>query len=129
MLRFLNNYALTILWLIIMLALMSMPSNDLPRTNYFAGFDKLAHCGFFFVFTIFLLQGSVRQTRHNSYKLTLMFVALLISGFFAFLTEGIQYYLSADRQADWWDIFADFVGIGMALFSFLVLYQRNNSTN
>jgi VanZ family protein len=53
-----------------------------------------------------------------------MFLTLLITTFFAFGTEGLQLYLSSDREADWWDIFADYVGIGMGVFSYLLLHQR-----
>lgn len=127
MLRFIYSYAWAIIWSIIMLALMSMPSNDLPNTNYFEGFDKLAHCGFFFVFTTLLLKATSANSKRRANKIVSAVVVFFVAAFFAFLTEGIQFYYSVDRMADWWDIFADFVGIGMSLFSYLLLYRTRVS--
>jgi len=127
MLRFIYNYAWSIIWLIIMVTLMGLPSNDLPTTNYFEGFDKLAHCGFFFVLTILLFLGTNVNSKRRASKVATAAIVLLITAFFAFLTEGIQYLGGAGRTADWWDIFADFVGIGMAIFSYLLLYRKRES--
>lgn len=124
MLRFLYNFSWAIIWAIVMLLLMGLPSKDLPSTNYFEGFDKLAHSGCFFVFTVLLLLGSIIQSKGRASKIRTMFLTLLITTFFAFGTEGLQLYLSSDREADWWDIFADYVGIGMGVFSYLLLHQR-----
>lgn len=122
--RYLYNYIGAILWALLMLILMGMPSSDVPAVSFFEGFDKLAHCGSFFVLTVFLLQGFISQSKGNISKYKNFFWTLLIAALFAFGTEILQYYLGTGRQADWWDIFADFVGIGMALFSYLVLYRR-----
>ena len=127
MLRFIYNYAWSILWLIIMITLMGLPSNDLPKTNYFEGFDKLAHCGFFFVFTILLFAGTSVNSKRRASKLVTALIVFLVTAFFAFLTEGLQYLGEAGRTADWWDIFADFVGIGMAIFSYILLYRTRES--
>lgn len=122
--RYLLNYLGAIAWAIVMLVLMGAPSNDMPSMATFAGFDKLAHTGSFFVLTVFLLQGFDLQSKGRMPKAKAFFITLIISVIFAFATEALQYYMSAGRQADWWDIFADFVGVGMALFSYLVLYRR-----
>ena len=127
MLRFLYNYAWSIIWLIIMITLMGLPSNDLPSTNYFEGFDKLAHCGFFFVLTVLLFFGSSVNSKRRASKLGTVIAVFFVTGFFAFLTEAIQYMGGAGRTADWWDIFADFVGIGMAIFGYLLLYRTRES--
>lgn len=124
MLRNLFNYIWAIAWGIIMLLLMGMPSDDIPGVGFFEGFDKMAHCGFFFVFTALLLLGSISPASGNPSKIKTIIVTFLIASIFAFGTEAIQYYLSTGRRADWWDIFADYVGIGMALFSYMLFYRR-----
>lgn len=124
MLRNLFNYIWAIVWGIMMLLLMGMPSDDIPGVGFFEGFDKMAHCGFFFVFTALLLLGSISPASGNPSKIKTIIVTFLIASIFAFGTEAIQYYLSTGRQADWWDIFADYVGIGMALFSYILFYRR-----
>ncbi|MBD1420918.1 VanZ family protein [Sphingobacterium chuzhouense] len=122
--RNLFNYIWAIVWGIMMLLLMGMPSDDMPGVGFFEGFDKMAHCGFFFVFTALLLLGSISPASGNPSKIKTIIVTFLIASIFAFGTEAIQYYLSTGRQADWWDIFADYVGIGMALFSYILFYRR-----
>ena len=124
MLKSLFHYIWAIAWGIIMLLLMGMPSDDIPGVSFFEGFDKMAHCGFFFVFTALLLLGSSSQAKSRPSKIGAILIAFIITSVFAFGTEGIQYYLSTGRQADWWDIFADYVGIGMALFSYMLFYRR-----
>ncbi|WP_243403228.1 VanZ family protein [Sphingobacterium haloxyli] len=125
MLRKLFNYIWAIAWGAIMLLLMGLPSNDIPSVGFFEGFDKLVHCGFFFVFTALLLFGSIAQPLNRPSKIKAIIVTFLIASIFAFGTEAIQYFFSEGRQADWWDIFADYVGIGMALFSYILFYRRS----
>lgn len=122
--RNLFNYIWAVIWGIMMLLLMGMPSDDMPGVSFFEGFDKMAHCGFFFVFTALLLLGSISPASGNPSKIKTITVTFLIASILAFGTEAIQYYLSTGRQADWWDIFADYVGIGMALFSYILFYRR-----
>jgi len=118
------NYAWAILWAIIMMILLLLPANEFPAGNYFPGFDKLVHTGSFYLLTTLVLFGRVVDTKRRATKIKTFLIALFVGSFFAFLTEGAQMYLTQTRQADWWDIFADYVGIGMALFSYLLLYNR-----
>ena len=117
------NYLWAIIWTIAMMVLLLMPPSDLPSGNFFDGFDKLVHTGSFYLFTILVLYGRLMNTKNKSSKLNTFFVVLIISSLFAFFTEGAQMYFTSTRQGDWWDIFADYVGIGMALFSYLLLYK------
>jgi len=123
MLRNFFRYIWAIAWGVVMLVLMGLPSEDLPSTGlYFEGFDKMAHCGSFFVFTAFLLLGSILDGQTS--KIKSIVITFFIASIFAFGTEALQYYLTTGRQADWWDIFADYVGIGMALFSYILFYRK-----
>lgn len=124
MIKYIFNYAWAILWAVLMLILMGLPANDLPSTQYFEGFDKLAHCGFFFVFTVLLLLGFIVHSKGRASKIKTFIISLIVASILAFGTEAIQLYFSTGRMADWWDIFADYVGIGMALFSYLLLHQK-----
>lgn len=125
--RYIINYAWAIFWAITMLILMSAPAQDLPKTPLFYGFDKLAHCGSFFLLTVLLLWGSILHSKRRSSKVITIIIVFAITSFFAFMTEAIQYAFSPGRQADWWDIFADYVGIGMGLFSYILLYRKRDS--
>lgn len=121
--RFILNYSWAILWGIIMLFLMlRTPSADSPPL--FEGFDKLAHCGSFFLLTALILFGGVAGSKGTIRKYRFGIVVLLITVAFAFLSEAAQFYFTRVRMAEWWDIFADIVGIGMALFAYLLFYRK-----
>ncbi|MBE8713057.1 VanZ family protein [Sphingobacterium hungaricum] len=126
--RILTSYTWLIVWGVIMLILMGAPPQSLPSPPVFAGFDKLAHCGFFFVFTVLYFRGTIVHSKRRATKIKTMFYALLLSSMMAFGTEAIQFYLKMGRMADWWDIFADYVGIGMAMLAYLLLYQRRTTS-
>ncbi|MCT1531063.1 VanZ family protein [Sphingobacterium daejeonense] len=118
------NYAWAILWAIIMMLLMLLPANDIPVDGFFPGFDKLVHTGSFYLLTTLILFGRLVDTKRRATKVKTFIVVFCVASLFAFFTEGAQMYFTNTRQADWWDIFADYVGIGMALFSYLLLYNR-----
>lgn len=118
------NYAWAILWAVIMMILLLLPPDDLPSGNFFEGFDKLVHTGSFYLLTTLVLFGRVIDTKRRATKWRTFTIAFITATVFAFGTEGAQMYFTNNRQADWWDIFADYVGIGMALFSYLLLYNR-----
>ena len=107
-----------------MLTLMGLPSDDMPSVSFFNGFDKMAHCGFFFVFTNLLLVGATQAGKKRPSKFRPIFIALFIASLFAFGTEGLQMAMAAGRHPDWWDIFADYTGVGMALFGYLLFYRK-----
>src|SRR5690606_22499617 len=123
MLRNLVNYIWAIVWGIFMLLLMGLPSVDIPGVGVFDGFDKMSHCGFFFVFTALFLLGSMSQPAGNPSKIKAVVISFFFASILAFGTEAIQYYLSTGRQADWWDIFADYVGIGQDHSSYIWFYR------
>lgn len=123
------NYAWSIIWAIVMCVLLLLPANDLPSDGFFPGFDKLVHTGCFYLLTTLILFGRLVDTKRRATKLKTFLIVLLITSFFAFFTEGAQLYLTESRQADWWDIFADYVGICMGLLSYLLFYNRRFQYN
>lgn len=117
-----KHYLWAIVWAILVLFLVSFPMPDVSHSSEtFPGIDKLVHTGFFFVFTILMFFGSIM----NSNEPTLFHwpnILILISGsLFAVLTELIQKYFFTYRSFEYWDIFADHVGIAMGYFAYLVL--------
>lgn len=126
MFRYITSYSWAFIWSIIMLILLVAPSSAAPSVALFPGFDKLVHCGIFFVFTTFLLKGSIVHAKPRESKWKTIIISLIISVVFAFGTEALQLYLTSSRNGDWWDVFADLVGSGMALFSYMLLYRKRN---
>lgn len=88
-----------------------------PR--FFAGFDKLVHCGLFFVFNILLMHGMLRLKRNLNWLSIVQ--ALVITIAFGALIELLQLYIFTWRSGDWNDLFADSIGAGMATFGSLMM--------
>jgi VanZ family protein len=87
---------------------------------FFPGFDKLVHCGFFFVQVVFASTGLIRQQspRILSYKpVTIITVAAILYGG---LIEILQHYIFTWRSGEWNDFFADAVGGSMGAFSIII---------
>jgi len=125
--KYLKQYCWSILWGILMLALMLAPSKDLDAAPSFPGFDKLAHCGTFFVLTTLLYWESSVKHNYQLRKWVAILKIVLCTVIFAGATELAQRYFSPSRTADWWDFFADLVGIGMASFAFLLLFKKRTT--
>jgi len=95
---------------------------DVTNENHsFPGIDKLVHTGFFFVFTILMFFGSLMNDNEpNLISWPNLFV-LGSGSIFAIATELIQKFIFTYRSFEYWDVFADHVGIGMGYFAYLVL--------
>lgn len=126
--KYLKNYIWAIIWAIVMLVLLLLPSKDfqIEEVTFYEGFDKMVHCGIFFVLGILLYWESILKSNGTVNKWLSIAKVVGSTIIFAFATEAAQQYLSPSRTADMWDIFADLTGIGMATFAFLFFYKRKN---
>ncbi len=118
-----KHYFWAVVWGFFVLFLISMPINinegKLSLFN-FPGVDKLVHTGIFFVFTVLLFFGLLKNSR--SFKLISfpVILILIVSSSFAIGTELIQEYFTNYRSFEFHDVFADHVGIGMGYFAYLL---------
>lgn len=120
MLQVLKYQRFTILWSVFILVMCSISMGKIGESHlFFAGFDKLVHCGFFFMFTVLAANGAIRH--HQGISVAGIFLLAFIGLFFGALIEILQLYLFTWRDGNWADLFADAVGVGMAAFSILVL--------
>jgi len=113
---------LTILWAFFILIMCSINMGGVSSAPmFFPGFDKLTHCGLFFVLVVFWSNGIIRQqyTKFLSYKSAAVILGwcLLYGG----IIEILQLTVFTWRSGEWSDLFADMVGAGMATFSILVI--------
>ena len=118
---------LTILWALFVFAMCNAKFGHVGESHlFFPGFDKMVHCGFFFVLTVFWCNGLIRQqnTRVLQYKYAIGIGLLAIA--FGGLIELLQLTVFTWRDGDWNDLFADSVGVGMAIFSILVTVNAVN---
>ena len=126
MTSFLKYQKLTLGWALFVLVMCNLKMGELGHSpRFFPGFDKLVHCGFFFMFTALTLQGIARQ-KGNLTLISCVKVFVIAIAFGA-LIEVLQLYIFTWRSGEWNDLFADSVGAGMAAFSsFIIATALNN---
>lgn len=111
-----------IIWSVFILILCDMPMPEIKTIRFFQGFDKLAHTGIFFVLTVLLFSGSIRQHHTRSFRLITALKIFAVTVAFGGAIELLQKEMFTYRSADWWDFFADVTGIGMGIFAYLLLH-------
>jgi len=117
-----KHYIWAIIWAILVLFLVSSPMPDVSSSpDIFPGIDKLVHTGFFFVFTVLMFFGSIMNNDEPTLFHLPNILILIVGSLFAISTELIQKYFFTYRDFEYWDIFADHVGIAMGYFAYLVL--------
>lgn len=117
-----KHYLWALVWAILVLFLVTYPMPDVSHSpDTFPGIDKLVHTGFFFVFTILMFFGSIMNTNEPTLFHWPSVLILVTGSLFAILTELVQKYFFTYRSFEYWDIFADHVGIAMGYFAYLVL--------
>ena len=127
MLKTLRYQYLSILWAIFVVIICEMPSSDISSDSFtfFEGFDKLAHTGFFFVLTVLLFHGKIKEQGSYNYRALTILKILLITLFLGAAIEVLQYSVFTYRSAEWWDLFADMTGVGMGVFGYIFLHRNH----
>ncbi|TSJ43724.1 VanZ family protein [Mucilaginibacter corticis] len=95
------------------------PISESPM--FFPGFDKLVHCGFFFMVVVLSANGYLWQKGTDTLKFMPAFVITAISIIYGGVIELLQLYVFTWRDGNWPDLFADAVGACMAIFCILVI--------
>lgn len=118
----------TILWALVVLVLCNMriskPTNG-SSEFFFEGFDKMTHLGFFFVLSVLLFYGKIKNQNNYSFRSLTIFKIILISAVFGGLIEFLQWKFFTYRSAEWWDFACDMIGCFMGVFSYVLLHKFN----
>ncbi len=114
-------YIWVFLWAIFVLVLCTMPPGDVPDFDAGKGMDKLAHAGFFFVFCTLLYRALDRTAKGKRSPLANTLWVSTAGVVFALFTEFLQWKVFTYRTAEIGDLYADCVGIGMAIFAYFCL--------
>jgi VanZ family protein len=124
MLQTLKHQYLAIIWAIVVLILCDMPmgeaTGDLPL---FEGIDKLVHTGFFFILTVLLFYGKIRQQKSYTFRIMTIVKILLITATLGAGIEILQWKVFTYRSAEIWDFVTDMTGVGMGIFSYIFLHR------
>ncbi|WP_026063188.1 VanZ family protein [Pedobacter arcticus] len=125
MLRTLKFQWPAIAWALLVLILCDIPMSDVPgNSHFFEGFDKMVHLGFFFVLTVFLFYGKIKQQNSFEYRFLTIVKIVTINVLLGGGIELLQWKVFTYRSAEWWDFFADMLGLGMGVFSYLLLHRK-----
>ncbi len=127
MLQTLKYQLPAILWAVFVFILCDIPPSSFNKVPSFAGMDKLVHTGFFFVLTVFLFFGHIRQQKSYSYRIVTVLKIILVTATFGAGIEYLQLKVFTYRSADWWDFFADMTGVGMGIFSYVLLHRTKTN--
>ena len=114
-------YGPAILWALFILFMCSIKLGKIGDSPlFFPGFDKLVHCGFFFVLVVFYCNGLIRQHSKQilSYKVILFVTVMAI--LYGGLIELLQLFVFTWRSGEWNDLFADAIGASMGAFSIII---------
>lgn len=117
-----------ILWTVITLVLCNIDLSSASENSagfFFAGFDKLAHLGFFYVLTILLFYGKIKYQHNYSFRSLTIFKVIMISVVVGGGIELLQWKVFTYRSAEWWDFACDMIGCLMAVFSYILLHLSN----
>jgi VanZ family protein len=98
------KYLYTTVVSLLILVVVLLPGSAVPDVN-FIGFDKIVHIGMFGLWAL-AVSYDFRQVKF------LMAWAMGIS--FSLLTEVLQVFIEG-RTFDWFDIFADIIGLSIGL--------------
>jgi hypothetical protein len=116
----------TILWVIVILIFCNIKMPDTSGSGiFFEGFDKLVHLGFFYVLTILLFYGKIRQQHSYDYRVLTIFKVVLVGVLLGGGIEILQWKIFTYRSAEWWDFGCDMLGVAMGVFSFVLLHRTS----
>ncbi len=112
---------LTILWALFILIICNVDLGGVGKSHlFFEGFDKLTHCGLFFVLVVFAANWYLKKNELNTLTLFQAFGITLLAIVYGGIIELLQLYVFTWRSGEWPDLFCDTVGACMAMFCILV---------
>jgi len=114
-------YRPAVLWAVFILVMCSIKLGSITNAPiFFPGFDKLAHCGFFFVLVVLWCFGLIRNRPSRALLYKPVLLIILFAVVYGGLIELLQKYLFTWRSGEWGDLFADAVGASMGGFGVLI---------
>jgi len=116
----------TVVWTVVIFIFCNMRMPDTSGSGiFFEGFDKLVHLGFFYVFTVLLFYGKIRQQHNYSFRISTIFKVVFAGAALGGIIEILQWQVFTYRSAEWWDFGCDMLGVAMGVFSYVLLHAGN----
>jgi VanZ family protein len=125
--RTLKYYGPAILWALFILIICSIPLGSVGESHlFFPGFDKLVHCGLFFVLSVLYCTGSIRKWDTRSVRIEIAVKNTIVLLSYGALIEYLQLRLFTWRSGDWNDLLCDAIGGCMGIFAVLLTSNAIN---
>jgi len=125
---FLKHHLPVIIWGIITLYLLEIPSNHIPDFPFLEQFhlDKIVHFSIFFIFTILLIRSFSILNKYLFIKNNAVIAALILSIIYGSLLEYLQGFSFIGRTRDILDLTANIIGSisGIPFLKFLKKYLK-----
>lgn len=106
-------------WLIVILVLCGMPSQDVDAISFFKfpHVDKVTHFGLYFILGL-LFMGALNFIPRLKGRVIIYFISIFFCFLYGWLIEILQREFFVGRSYDWSDIWADTAGaiVGVLLF-------------
>lgn len=83
-------------------------------------FDKVIHFGAYFLLALSWLLSFIKKSKEATYAYIIVFLV----GVYGIIIEGLQATITTVRQADIYDIIANFTGVLVALLIFSKVLQK-----
>ncbi|MCO5936540.1 VanZ family protein [Mucilaginibacter sp. RB4R14] len=123
----LRYYGPAILWALFILIICAIPLGSVGNSPmFFEGFDKLVHCGLFFVLSILYCAGSIRKWNTRSIRIEIAMKNTVVLISYGALIEVLQTRIFTWRSGDWNDLLADAIGGCMGVFGVLIISNALN---
>jgi len=120
-------YGPAILWALFILIMCSIKLGSISNSPLFSpGFDKLVHCGFFFMMVTLICIGAVKHQLPSSLPFKYLLVITICVILYGGIIELLQLLLFTWRSGEWDDLFADSIGALMGAFSVLTITNAMN---
>lgn len=117
--KYIKYNILWIIWAVIIYVLMSISGNYIPEKSflkYIPFADKIIHAFLFGVLVVLLNNSFLKQYNNKNNRYYAIIFAIMISVFYAGVTEILQEFFFVRRNADIMDFIADLTGIIIATF-------------
>ena len=113
----------TLVWMIVILALILLPGQQMPQlgTSLLSP-DKVAHVTVFAVLVLLMTIGFAKQRTYPRLRNMAPTYALILSVGYASALEGTQFF-SEGRTIDFYDIVANTLGCVLGYGLFLAIYK------
>lgn len=108
--------ALTIVYVLGVVALSLLPMRDLPQIHNFRGFDKIVHCCMYFGLSGLLAWSTKTELRYSRF----FYIAAATLGWGLFM-EFMQLEMHLGREFSWRDMLANSIGVFSGLAFYILL--------